>query len=164
MVSTLTVATKDEVANAVEMALTPGWFFLAPGCRLRVSHEPREEIPWELFAGHLLDETKTRLRKSFESWNIHFDDSVAPVISVRYDLSWSSETCAGRSLSNPLWVLMLHCSPRLIVKHLGKHHGHRRCANNPASQVVETPYSFRNAPCHISSAVCRGLYAELGGG
>ena len=85
MVSTLTVTTKDEVASAVEKALKPGCFFLAPGCRLRVSHEPREEIPWELFAGHLLDETKTRLRKSFESWNIHFDDSVAPVISVRYD-------------------------------------------------------------------------------
>ncbi|MCH7685240.1 MAG: hypothetical protein IH899_00915, partial [Planctomycetes bacterium] len=83
--STLTVTTKDEVASAVEKALKPGCFFLAPGCRLRVSHEPREEIPWELFAGHLLDETKTRLRKSFESWNIHFDDSVAPVISVRYD-------------------------------------------------------------------------------
>lgn len=33
------------------------------------SHEPREEIPWELFAGHLLDETKTRLRKSLESWS-----------------------------------------------------------------------------------------------
>jgi hypothetical protein len=49
------------------------------------SHAPREEIPWELFAGHLLDETKTRLRKSFESWNIHLDDSVAPVMSVRYD-------------------------------------------------------------------------------
>ena len=85
VVSTRTVATKDEVASAVEKALKPGRFFLAPGCRLRVRHEPREEIPWELFAGHLLDETKTRLRKSFESWNIHFDDSVAPVISVRYD-------------------------------------------------------------------------------
>ena len=84
VVSTLTVATKDEVASAVEKALTPGCFFLAAGCKLRVSHEPREEIPWELFAGHLLDETKTRLRKSFESWNI-LDDSVAPVISVRYD-------------------------------------------------------------------------------
>jgi len=85
VVTTLTVATKDEVASAVGTALTPGCFFLAPGCRLRVRHEPREEIPWELFAGHLLDETKTRLRKSFESWNIHFDDSVAPVISVKYD-------------------------------------------------------------------------------
>ena len=83
--TTPTVATKDEVASAVEKALKPGCFFLAPGCKLRVSHEPREEIPWELFAGHLLDETKTRLRKSFESWNIHFDDSVAPVISVKYD-------------------------------------------------------------------------------
>ena len=83
--STPSVATKDEVANAVEKALKPGCFFLAPGFRFRVSHEPREEIPWELFAGHLLDETKTRLRKSFESWNIHVDDSVAPVISVRYD-------------------------------------------------------------------------------
>ena len=83
--TTPTVATKDEVASAVEKALKPGCFFLAPGCKLRVSHEPREEILWELFAGHLLDETKTRLRKSFESWNIHFDDSVAPVISVRYD-------------------------------------------------------------------------------
>jgi len=86
-VSTRTVATRDrdEVARAVETALTPGCFFLAPGWQLRVRHEPREEVPWELFAGHLLDETKTRLRKSFESWNIHFDDSGAGVISVRYD-------------------------------------------------------------------------------
>ncbi len=37
----LTVAA---VANAVEKALTPGCFFLAPGCKLRVSHEPREAI------------------------------------------------------------------------------------------------------------------------
>ncbi len=51
----LTVAA---VANAVENALKPGCFFVAPGCKLRVSHEPREEIPWELFAGHLLGETK----------------------------------------------------------------------------------------------------------
>ena len=85
VVSTLTIATKDEVASAVEKALKPGCFFVAPGCKLLVRHEPREEIPWELFAGHLLDETKTRLRKSFESWNIHFDDSIAPIISVRYD-------------------------------------------------------------------------------
>ncbi len=85
MVSTQTVATKDEVARAIEKALLPAYFFLTPGCTLRIRHEHREEIPWELFAGHLLDETKTRLRKSFESWNIHFDDSVAPVISVRYD-------------------------------------------------------------------------------
>ena len=85
MVSKLTVVTKDEVANAVEKALRPGCFFLAPGYRFRVCHERREEIPWELFAGHLLDETKTRLRKSFESWNVHVDASVAPVISVRYD-------------------------------------------------------------------------------
>ena len=85
VVSTLTIATKDEVASAVEKALKPGCFFVAPGCKLHVRHESREEIPWELFAGHLLDKTKTRLRKSFESWNIHFDDSVAPVISVRYD-------------------------------------------------------------------------------
>ena len=83
--TTPTVATNDEVAGAAEKALKPGCFFLAPGCRLRVSHEPREEIPWELFAGHLLDETKTRLRRSFKSWNIYFDDSVAPIISVRYD-------------------------------------------------------------------------------
>ena len=56
----LTALTVAAVANAVEKALTPGCFFVAPGCKLRVRHEPRKEIPWELFAGHLLDETKTQ--------------------------------------------------------------------------------------------------------
>ncbi len=54
----LTALAVAAVTNAVEKALKPGCFFLAPGCKLRISHEPREEIPWELFAGHLLDETK----------------------------------------------------------------------------------------------------------
>ncbi len=49
----LTALTVAAVANTVEKALSPGCFFLVPGCRLRVRHEPREEIPWELFAGHL---------------------------------------------------------------------------------------------------------------
>ncbi len=57
-----TALTVAAVASAVEKALRPGCFFVAPGCKLHVRHESREEIPWELFAGHLLGETKRSRR------------------------------------------------------------------------------------------------------
>ena len=60
----------DSVRASIEQTLRPGRFFLAGEGRLEIDHQRNVSLPWEVFRGHLLDESKTRGRKTFDSWNV----------------------------------------------------------------------------------------------
>ena len=81
----------DEISSAIDRTLAPGHFFLAAGRRLRVVPSVDEQVPWEVFLGHLLDPALTRARERFRTWHIYVDgpDSTAsvPLISV----CWQTE-------------------------------------------------------------------------
>ncbi len=71
------------VSAAVEQALAPGRFFVAPPGVFGVRHVPREDVAWEVFRGHLL--ATTRERAFFECWHVTFDPRGAqPLISIRW--------------------------------------------------------------------------------
>lgn len=79
----------DDVRNAVAEAVQPGHFFIAPPLALVWEHVAREEIPWELFHGRLLERTQTREQHTFESWNVFLTEdgqrSAEPLLSVKLD-------------------------------------------------------------------------------
>ncbi len=77
-----------ELAETVLRVLSPGRFFAASGLQLRVEHHSEQSVPWEIFRGHLLDAAHARQRKTFESWNVYFDDdgrSAVPLVSIRWE-------------------------------------------------------------------------------
>ncbi len=76
----------DEIPSAIDRTLAPGHFFVAAGQRLRVVSDVEDEVPWEVFLGHLLDPALTRGRERFRAWHVFLNgpDSPAgvPLISV----------------------------------------------------------------------------------
>ena len=60
----------DSVRATIDQMLRPGRFYLAAQGRLQIDHRRDVLLPWEVFRGHLLDESKTRVQKTFESWNV----------------------------------------------------------------------------------------------
>ena len=60
----------DSVRASIDQMLRPGHFFLATQGRLQIDHRQDVSLLWEVFRGHLLDESKTRVQKTFESWNV----------------------------------------------------------------------------------------------
>jgi len=60
----------DSVRASIEELLRPGHFFLAGASRLQIDRRQKASLPWEVFRGHLLDESQTRAQKAFESWNV----------------------------------------------------------------------------------------------
>ncbi|HLN27975.1 MAG TPA: hypothetical protein VK395_09530 [Gemmataceae bacterium] len=79
------------VRNAVTSALHPAHFFVGLDAALEWQHEAHEEISWEIFRGRLLDASQTRLRQSFEAWNLFWGDaagrSVQPILAVKLDVA-----------------------------------------------------------------------------
>src|SRR4051812_39694414 len=69
--SALTVA---EVCAAVAEVMRPGHFFVGGGASAAWEHMPREETPWEVFRGRLLDPAHTRERRAFATWNLFLGD------------------------------------------------------------------------------------------
>src|SRR5262249_175991 len=69
-------------------------------------HHDREEIPWEIFGGQLLDSSQTRLTESFESWNIYWNEgghrSTEPLISLKLD-SGKRLIHVVRSIHRMIW-------------------------------------------------------------
>ncbi len=78
----------DTVGVAVDKALCPGCFFVAKPRRLRIEHVATEQVPWEIFRGHLLDPAHARESAEFETWNVFLDGSPepggAPLISIKW--------------------------------------------------------------------------------
>lgn len=76
----------DTVRRLAADLLAPGRCFAA-GAALRLRHRAAEERPWELFQGRLLDETQTRHKKIFESFNIFMitPDGEVPLLALLLD-------------------------------------------------------------------------------
>ena len=79
----------ETVRGLVADALRPAHFFAGSPTALEWEHAEREETPWEIFQGRLLDPTHTIARRTFEAWNIFLSDadgrSREPLLSVKLD-------------------------------------------------------------------------------
>jgi hypothetical protein len=76
----------EQAAAVISEALRPERFVVAGTAKssVRPGRRPADCIPWELFRGHLLDASQTRLRRCFDSWLIfaHEKDE-EPLLAVR---------------------------------------------------------------------------------
>jgi hypothetical protein len=76
------------VRAVVEEAIDPGRFFVTKPNRLRVEHGASQQLPWEIFRGHLLDPSRTRETAEFEAWDLFLDSEDepggAPLISIKW--------------------------------------------------------------------------------
>jgi hypothetical protein len=79
----------DEVLRVVSEVLHPRNFFVGNGLALDWQGPVREDVPWEVFRGRLLDCTQTRAQGEFLAWNVHalIDGAPCPepVLSVKLD-------------------------------------------------------------------------------
>lgn len=70
--------------------MKPAQFMIGTSLKLTWDHRGQETTHWELFRGQALDHTKTREKRTFESWNIWQGDTAGtpqePMISVKLDL------------------------------------------------------------------------------
>lgn len=82
----------EQVAAIVVESLRPERFVVSgfpPGSvghaeAIRCVHRPADCVPWELFRGHLLDASQTRLRRCFDSWLVFLDGQAEePLLAVR---------------------------------------------------------------------------------
>ena len=55
------------VRGLVAEVFRPAHFYLADGLDLEFAHLDAEATVWEIYRGHLLDDTQTRSRQSFET-------------------------------------------------------------------------------------------------
>jgi len=80
--------TNGEIRAAVNQALRPECFFVALGGDLQIEYHPAAACPWEIFRGHLLGRSQTRLEKTLECWNVrvcHPEPSLSgPILSVKF--------------------------------------------------------------------------------
>lgn len=75
------------ISDAVERALRPGCFFVAPPAALRIEQVADESVRWEIFQGTLLDPAHTRQTQRFAAWHLFVDagEAVAePLTSLRW--------------------------------------------------------------------------------
>src|SRR5205809_5884632 len=77
------------VRDVAAEVLSPAHFFTGPGLVLEWDHAEREEVPWEVFQGRLLDPAHTRERRTFEAWNVYqltdAGRSGEPLLSLKWD-------------------------------------------------------------------------------
>ena len=75
--------------GCVESSLSAGRFFVAQPQALRVERVDGEDVPWELFRGHLLDAAQTTASRQFQAWHLYLDGqdtpADAPLISLYQD-------------------------------------------------------------------------------
>jgi hypothetical protein len=78
-------AVRPVITDTVRLA----HFFVGPHLELEGGPPVVETVPWELFQGRLLDPAFTRVRRSFETWNVFLVEggvrSAEPVLSVKLD-------------------------------------------------------------------------------
>lgn len=80
----------DEIRRSLDRVLAPGHFFLASGHRLRVVQNVEQELPWEVYLGHLLDPALTRRREQFRIWHAFVDRPGAPASVPLLSLCWQA--------------------------------------------------------------------------
>ena len=82
-------ATTVNLSNLITDALRRENFWLAPNLRLEWQPPTREDIPWEIFRGRLLEPTHTRQTRRFISWSIYqingSERSAEPLLAVKLD-------------------------------------------------------------------------------
>jgi hypothetical protein len=86
--------------------LSPNHFLAKPDISFSFDSQVLEEVPWELFRGHLLGPRHTRASKRFESWNVFLGKNEnipeQPLISVKLDVV-AQELHVVRSLRCAVW-------------------------------------------------------------
>jgi hypothetical protein len=83
----------DQIRAAIDDVLQRGSFFVAAPAKLRIERVDREELPWEVFRGHLLDPSHVRSVAHFEVWNVFLDQVAAPAAAPLISIKLQGETC-----------------------------------------------------------------------
>lgn len=76
----------EQAAAVIADSLRPERFLVTGALTIspRIRHRPLDCVPWELFRGHLLDSSQTRLRRCFNSWLVFaHDEDEEPLLAVR---------------------------------------------------------------------------------
>jgi hypothetical protein len=98
--------TPETVRSVITDVVRPACFFV--GGRLDLHADPHgpETVAWEVFQGRLLDPAFTRLRRSFETWNLFLVEggvrSAEPVLSAKLD-SGAGQVHVVRALHCYAW-------------------------------------------------------------
>ena len=83
-----TIINDDSVRTSIDQMLRLGHFFLAAENRLQIDRKRNVSLPWEVFRGHLLDESQTGSQKTFESWNVFLQPAggspIEPLLAVLF--------------------------------------------------------------------------------
>jgi hypothetical protein len=84
-----TPPSSEAVRSLLAEVMRPGHFFQGGSTCLQWQAAVREEIPWEIFRGRLLEPAHTRQRQSFLSWNVYLRTAAGrsdePLLSVKLD-------------------------------------------------------------------------------
>jgi len=78
----------ENIDRVISERMALAHFFASPGLVLVGKPRVVEEIPWEIFQGHLLDPAHTRLRQRFVAWNIYRTSAATPaepLLAVKWD-------------------------------------------------------------------------------
>jgi hypothetical protein len=75
-----------EIGELIDDALQPGHFYVASALQLAWDGPRREQVPWEVFRGQLVDAAQTRDRRTFLSWHITPVGSADALLSVQLDV------------------------------------------------------------------------------
>jgi Putative transposase len=135
-------------------ALNPACFFIAPGGELRVGHRPAESCPWEVFRGHLLDHPQTRLRKTFESWDVFAGPPDSPtgglILSVKLDPA-ERQIHVTRNILAHVWEWVVYSKPPFggpsqVLKYLARYTHRVALSNNRLLRlkVGQVTFSWKN--------------------
>jgi hypothetical protein len=86
--------------------LRPGHFFVPSPFALVAAHNAAEELSWEVFRGRLLDPAYTRLRRTFEAWNLFLvadgRRSDEPLLALKFDAA-AAEVHVVRAVECYVW-------------------------------------------------------------
>jgi hypothetical protein len=79
------------IRAAVDRALCLGLFFVALPRRLRIEHVASQQIPWDVFRGHLLAPNLARETATFEAWDVYLDSGDSLASAALISIKWQTE-------------------------------------------------------------------------
>ncbi len=96
----------DSIYALVSAAIHQQHFLVGDGLTLEWTFDPNEQAYWELFRGRVLDQSQTRLQRTFQTWAVRTVSDqggvVEPLIAVRMDAQ-TGELFVTRAVQCHAW-------------------------------------------------------------
>lgn len=92
--------------SLITQVTSPGHYFQGPRLNLEWQSAHEEQTFWEIFRGHVLDQTQTRLRRTFTAWNVYSVENgqraAEPLLAVKLDAE-AGQIHVTRSIFTRAW-------------------------------------------------------------